>query len=113
MLRYNRTHSDGHIPLDVALRILSEAKNIEEARENMVLATEPQPITLEQAAKIAGRSYRTIQIWVQTGLLLEVGREPFAARNGGKVLVDLRDVRYLAEHPPQPTGRPKRASQLP
>jgi len=102
MVKYNRAHRDGVVPLHVVLEILGRATTIEEARENMAIASEPQPVTLEEAAVLTEKSYRTMRRWVKTGDLKEIGRQPFACRGGGKLLVDLHEVRYLIVSPPRP-----------
>ena len=70
--------------------------------KTMVTVAEPKLITLEEAAGIARRTYRTLQRWLRGGYLREYGREKFPARGGGKVLVSLEEVLYLAETPPRP-----------
>ena len=70
--------------------------------KTMVTVAEPKLITLEEAAGIARRTYCTLQRWLRGGYLREYGREKFPARGGGKVLVSLEEVWYLAENPPRP-----------
>lgn len=62
-------------------------------------------VTLDEAAEIAGRSYRTIERWVAAEILPKAGRERFHARNGGRVLVERQKVEELRDNPPRPGPR--------
>ena len=73
----------------------------------MVVATEPTLVTLDDAAAKYGIPRTTLENWVRVGHLEEQGRERFPARGGGKILVDEREVAFLAHNRPK-TGRPRK-----
>ena len=99
-----RISANGRMVQECAVVEAMREVGIEEDKvdKTMVTVAEPKLITLEEAAGIARRTYYTLQRWLRGGYLREYGREKFPARGGGKVLVSLEEVWYLAENPPRP-----------
>ena len=67
----------------------------------MTVATEPELITLAEAADRFNRNEATMRHWVHRGILLERGRLPTPGARP-RILVDANDVQLLIEHPPRP-----------
>ncbi len=63
-------------------------------------------ITLAEASTRYKIPYGTLNRWVFNKQLEVRGRERFASRGGGKILVDAEDVAELQRNRP-PTGRPR------
>ena len=91
--------------LDRLVRLGDVLALLPEEQRRMVTATlEPEPITLQEAARRFGISYNRLHIWLHRGHLKRLGyqRHPFGR---ARVLVDAKEVQRLLQHPPQP-GRP-------
>lgn len=103
MVKYD-AHRDGHIPLNDAMEILRQATTIEEARENMALATELRLITVKEAAAKYGIPQARLRLWTQRGKLTKQGEQynPFGRAHG---LIDERELLAIMENPPK-NGRP-------
>lgn len=69
----------------------------------------PEFMTLREVADLTSRSYRTVERWVENGLLEVADRAPF--RGGGLILVRRVDALALAESPLKPG--PKRRAIAP
>lgn len=73
----------------------------------MVTTLEPKPITVKEASEVFNVPEATIRGWIHRGYLARVGRIPYPARGGGKVLVDSAQVEQLTLNPPV-NGRPRK-----
>jgi hypothetical protein len=86
--------------LDYAAQWVGEAEEeVRRRKELMAPVAEGTLITLDEAALITKRSYRTIQNWVSDDTLPEVERV------GGRILVSRERAEHLRDNPPK-TGRP-------
>ncbi len=70
-------------------------------KQAVVIAAKHDPITVAEAAALTGRSYRTVQRWVDAGRLAVIGRITKTPGPGGKILLDREEVEELAKDPPK------------
>ena len=89
---------------EIEARLRSDGFNEEEANK-VVTTLEPKLVTLKDAAEECALPVYRLRLWHARGLLKEHGRRRASARGGGLVLVDLADVREIADNPPKPGPR--------
>ena len=96
---------------EVVRRLVTATQLMESPDEQLPLIPR-ELITLAEASARYSIPHGTLNGWVQNGRLPVRDREPFAARGGGKVLVDAEDIEELIRNKPQP-GRPRTRKQSP
>ncbi len=83
----------------------------EEVIQDLVTATEPNLITLEEASEKYTLRPDRIRMWIRRGHLEEGGRQRFHAPGGGKILVNEDDIAHLCANPPK-DGRPPKDKKV-
>ena len=96
------------IPLGVLVQEMERAGAPPEVIEKVVVATEPNLITLKHAAEKYGIALESLRNWLYRANITERARESFPARGGGKVLIDENElIAYLERRNPK-GGRPQK-----